>query len=42
MFLGSRERPVRKAGSFNVISEQIVWTMWDPQNLRTLVGFHGL
>jgi hypothetical protein len=30
MFLGSKVRRVRKANNITAISEQIVYTMWDP------------
>jgi hypothetical protein len=36
MFLGSKERPVCKADNFIDICEKIVYTMWDPQHLKTL------
>jgi hypothetical protein len=36
MFLGSRERPVRRAENLAAICEPIVQAMWDPQHLTTL------
>jgi hypothetical protein len=37
MFLGSRARLARKAGNLTAIFEPIVYTMWDPQHLTTLL-----
>jgi hypothetical protein len=36
MFLGSRERPVRRADNLTAICELILWTMWNPRHLTTL------
>jgi hypothetical protein len=39
MFLGSGARPVRMADNLNAICELIVYTMWDPQHITTLLAF---
>jgi hypothetical protein len=36
MVLGSRARPAGMADNLTAICERIIWTMWVPQNLRTL------
>jgi hypothetical protein len=33
---GSELRPVRKAGNLTVISEPIIYKMWEPRRLTTL------
>jgi hypothetical protein len=36
MFLGAKALPVYRADNLTVICEPIVYTMWDPQHVKTL------
>jgi hypothetical protein len=38
LFLGTRARPASKADNLAAICEPIVWKIWDPQHLTSLIS----
>jgi hypothetical protein len=42
MFLGSTLCSVHRADKLTDLCESIVYTMWDPQHLTTLISAHDL